>query len=364
MKNKIYYVLIIGFLGLITAPFLGMLFYNNEDTHEKRVLTGIQDVKGISGLNQFVVDNHAFRDKLSGACLSFYVSFLKESPLPSRTVFGKDGWMFLGNDYMNVYDASLGVVPIWSSDVDRATENIATIRDFCDSIGTDFYFVIAPNKATVYPEYLALTPNQSTRFKEYVIDSLKSRFNIETIDLEKLIVREKSETPLYYKYDSHWNNYGGLLATQEVVKHIADNHSIDTISEDNFHIQKGTKTKEKDREYDLSIMLNLNVSDTYYEITPKKEVDIQDTIIKEWGKTPIVTYTVNKKSDNNLNAFFIRDSFFSALHPIFMSSIHQASMFIFFDKDIMLEEIQRNGKPDFIVCIVVERNISNVLYEH
>ncbi|MDL2215155.1 hypothetical protein LJC00_03100 [Dysgonomonas sp. OttesenSCG-928-M03] len=357
MKNKIYYIFITLFLVVSSAPFWGMLFYANQDTHEKRVLAGIKDVRGISSLNQFIVDNHAFRDKLSDICMSVYVNFFKESPIPEQVVFGKDGWQYLGNSYRNIYNASLGIIPITQSTIEYSCNNINEIKQFCDSLGIDFYFAIAPNKASIYPEHLALTPNKLPRLKSGVMRDLKSNYGIETIDLFQLLENEKKNTTLYYKYDSHWNDYGALLATQKIVDHISEKHNIKCIQEDDYLIEKQIRNTEKDREFDLSIMLNMQVSDTYFQVTPKEEVIIQDTIVKKIRETVTQTYAVNKSKPNNTRAFIIRDSFFIAMYPFFISSVNEASLFTYFNKENIIEEIKRVGKPDFLILIPAERNI-------
>lgn len=365
MKKKLHFILIVAFLLLISAPFWGMLFYKNEESHEKRVLASFKDIKGIAELNQYVVDNHAFRDKLSGSCLSFYTKVLKESPLPSRTVFGKDGWMFLGNDYVNVYDASLGIMPIWESDVYNVTHNIVDIKSFCDSLGIEFYFVLAPNKASVYTEYLALQPNNLPRFKTYVMDSLEANFGVHILDLADIILehKNKDQVPLYYQFDSHWNDYGGLLAAQKITQLVAEDVDIDTISLDDFDLKREIRTAEKDREYDLSNTLNMKVSDTFFDVQAKKQINLEDSIILKWGNTPVVTYTSNTLGDSNVKGFFIRDSFFGALKPYMMSVVDEASFFVFFDKWLILDEIKRNGKPDFLMYVIVERNLLRVRYD-
>lgn len=351
MKNKIYYIFICVFLFIIITPFWGILLNNDGNNTENRTLTKITNVKGIHSLNQYITDNHGFRELLSNSCIYVYMNLLKESPIPNLVELGKNGFFFLGNKYNDTYSSSLGVAKFKENDVMYAYNNILEVQRFCDEIGVDLYLVIAPNKASIYPEYLKLKPNNTPRLKDKLIKKLEQT-SVNFIDLTPFLEIQKQQARLYYKYDSHWNDYGALLATKEVVDNISKKHNIKPINESDYTIEKKTYLLE----FDLSKIINVTQADSnYYEVKLKQEI-----LIEEKKHLHRMTFFENKSNKNGIKSFVISDSFFTAMFTPYMSSIETASIFKTFASQDIAIEIARVGKPDFILYEVVERNVNLV----
>ena len=76
--------------------------------------------------------------------------------------------------------------------------------------------MIAPNKNTVYPDYMpeGYTMASYRRYDQFM--ELLQSAGITAIDLRGAMaaaVQEVPERNLYYKYDTHWNNHAGYLHT-------------------------------------------------------------------------------------------------------------------------------------------------------
>jgi hypothetical protein len=53
------------------------------------------------------------------------------------------------------------------------------------------------------------------------VDYLEKHSTIPLLDLRKTLLAAKKESVIYYKTDSHWNEYGACIAYGEIIKHLA-----------------------------------------------------------------------------------------------------------------------------------------------
>ena len=81
--------------------------------------------------------------------------------------------------------------------------------------GINLIFVIAPNKATVYNDYVPSSVVQSSTTKcDQVVDYLAANSSVKVLDLRRTLrnARASYGDELYYRYDTHWNQNGGFAA--------------------------------------------------------------------------------------------------------------------------------------------------------
>ncbi|MDL2290435.1 hypothetical protein LJB95_03425, partial [Paludibacteraceae bacterium OttesenSCG-928-F17] len=285
-----------------------------------------------------------------------YIHVLKESPIPEKVVFGKEDWLFLGDSYNSVYSSSIGIRDYSISEINHICENIIEIQDFFESLDIDFYLFIASNKGTIYPEYLK--PNYSNNLPRkvtLVLNNLPPQRTENIIDLTEYIIEQKERDILYYMNDTHWNAFAAFLATKQILDKIGKDHDVKEISEDDFYIEKNWM----ERHLDLAKMLNTNRSDNYFEVTPKIKPLMQDTMLKD-GDYVYLHHFVNESSENTTTCFVIRDSFSNLMMVPLNYSINKASYFKYLNRNDILNEIERVGKPDFILYEIVERNFHGV----
>ena len=96
---------------------------------------------------------------------------------------------------------------------------IKSIRDYCESIGTQFVFVMPPNKESIYPEYYAEGYNiaDGKSRSELVIEELK-RLNTDVVYPKEEFLKLKENEVLYNKiFDvGHWNETGLFYACRDM----------------------------------------------------------------------------------------------------------------------------------------------------
>lgn len=363
--KKIYCCFIIIFVVVVSAPFWGMSFYEVEPQEEEKSsvdlfpLTISKAKAFIFKIEESVQKEYAFQRELTDVYLNFFLKVLKEDPIPEDVIIGKDGWFFLGDKYVDSYTSSLGLVPVKEEEVKGVCREIHKLKKMCDSHNIGFYFSVAPNKGTVYNKYLPLDsrPKKVGAFKDSVISSLKKDYDVNAIDLGEYIYPMRDKIKLYYKTDSHWNDYGGFLAVKKLTDQISVNYDVDSLSKDDYLLI----TSIFDRG-DLTQMLKMKVPEDDFSFEPKSTSDIEQEVLSECEINSVMTY--NKDSKSTVNAIVFKDSFFRAMMDPFSRSIRKG---IFVDraditKEIISEYIEiMEDKPDFIVIEIVERNLKNFL---
>ena len=159
--------------------------------------------------------------------------------LIARDVYvGKDGWLF----YTDSIDNYLGNDLYADTMLRRIAKQMQGRADWCEENGITFYFMIAPNKNTIYPEKMMSSMKEGEQKRiDQVYDYLRENTTVKCIDVRDALIAEKNANPtvdLYYPLDTHWNNHGGFIAYQTImdtikqdfpnaIKHEKDEYQID-----------------------------------------------------------------------------------------------------------------------------------------
>lgn len=358
--KKSHLFFIIAFFLVILIPSVGMLFYKTDGNTENRYILPFSEVTGINSLSTYIYDNHAFRYEMTDMYFNFSLRYLHESPIPGRAVLGKDGWAFLGDNHEDIYSTSLGIMPIEKEKVDSVCFTISQIKRFCDSLDIKFYFVIAPNKATIYPEYLPMKPNRLKHPKDYVSEQLAQKYNLNAIDLTNCLLAKKDSVILYMKTDTHWNNYGALLGTKAVMDVVAQDLPVRRVNESDFLI---TTNLQFDNKTDLAQSLRIGAQETIFTLMPRAEKGVSQ--ITETHVSDIIITTENPLGRTYASGIIFKDSFFPYMQQPFANSIHKGTYIAsrtYFDEKPILEAIARGQKPDFVLFEIVERNLLIIEY--
>ena len=140
---------------------------------------------------------------------------------PRDVIVGKSGYLFLGNKHENVVDKITGSYTLSETTIESWAADLENLSSLVQSSGASFVFSVAPNKHTIYPEYL---PKGKIAAIETVTDRLFSTASIQRIaalDLRSPLRRLKSSMPVYFLTDSHWNQAGAALAYTETMNTLA-----------------------------------------------------------------------------------------------------------------------------------------------
>lgn len=191
-----------------------------------------------SQLTNFYEDNFPNREKI---ILTFntLMSSLKPNNI-NLVVRGKDNWLFLGNNFANTIDKLTGKI-YYHDTGDKnfnTTERYNYYIEIMNKLSTNknkILFLIAPNKASIYPEYLPqyIVP-ASKPFHEELTQKLRQA-GINTYYPRQDLIQAKGKYLLYYVTDTHWNNYGAFIAFINLISQFDPTYK-NIIKEEDFSI--------------------------------------------------------------------------------------------------------------------------------
>lgn len=350
---KIYKICYIGlFLAIISLPLIGLLWYEEPETTENKVLAskpkivseGKINVDFFAELEAYYSDHFAYRQELVTANAVIKSNVFAESS-EELAIVGEDGWLYLTvslEDYQGINIAT-------DRRLNNMAKSLSLMQEYTEGLGGSFVFICAPNKNTLYPEYMPYyyqVINEESNLD--LLTPMLSEYNINYVDA-KAIFNSQDEI-LYHKGDSHWNNKGAALMQDNILDKAGIDHidftELEYITYDTFQgdIDKilYPLNRHNELEYDYSNYY-------YYKyLTPQKDAPIVEQAIVE---------TTNMSTDGDRLLCF-RDSFGNSLLP-FMANEFEYS---YFSKNIpyRLDYMYEKGMN---VCVVelVERNLTQLV---
>jgi hypothetical protein len=225
--------LLIGlFLGALLSPLITMEILPSQATSsdEYRTLAPMPSwpltVRALaefpSGFGLYFNDHFGFRRPLIRVQALVKVRWLGESVSP-QVIVGKDGWLFFNANYEQSLSQSGSDRLFTSEQLARWQQALEVRHDWLAQRGIRYLFVIAPEKQSIYPEYLpAGTPSHQKSRLDQLVTYLKENSQLEILDLRPPLLEAKRTRRVYLKTDTHWNTMGALVACQAIVRKLAN----------------------------------------------------------------------------------------------------------------------------------------------
>lgn len=342
--EKIAFVTLCVVLLLIpvyTMPFMGQ----SSDTAntEKRELAAKPALFADGKFNRdffeqmgdYLADHFTLRTQLVAAqsgLKGFFGVSSKED-----VVMGKDGWLYFQKtmpDYM-------GETTLTVSQAHRLQRVGDLMAEYVEGQGAAFALTVAPNKATVYPEYVpyyypsATTPSP--------LDSVNKALKEQDwyVDLAAALTAEKG-TQLYHKRDSHWNNLGARIGYDALMTAVGGNagayadtsYEMQAVWDGDLDKLLGNTNKDEQAVWQTEFT---------YEYTSRYRNE-EDLLI------------TTACADGEGNLLMFRDSFANALLPLLAQQYATATFSRTLPYD--LTTVQAG---DTVIVEIVERNLTNLL---
>ncbi len=134
----------------------------------------------------------------------------------NNVVTGKDGWLYWKGDWFGGRCQK-------KYDVEMAVSRMGAMLDVASASGIDMYFTVAPDKSTLYPEFLDPHFRKFWACKQQNADLLRSTLRARApavIDhLTPLQDAKRNSTGpiLYGKADTHWTYFGAAIAFRQLL---------------------------------------------------------------------------------------------------------------------------------------------------
>jgi len=261
MRKKI---LIAFFIMIITSQLYGLAFAPHNALNEKRNLATLPEFKiqrllkkqYFSKLGHFLDDRYPYRSPL--IIMNNWIDYhaFKTSPTsPSspKVHIGIDKWFYLKN----------GIKDYFKDECQKRAKAQSLARELnyiekeLESSGKKFYFIVAPDKATIYPEYVGKMPSPEAcgkGFYDLFLEALEDYPLRGFIRLDKDLLLAKKDFQLYYKRGTHWNDRGAALVSKIILKKLST-------AEEEFRLQdikfkKGVVTRDLAAMFALALKEN------------------------------------------------------------------------------------------------------------
>jgi hypothetical protein len=133
-------------------------------------------------------------------------------------VVGKNNYLF----ETGYFDAYYGRDFIGRKKIEAFTRQLRCVQDTLEKQGKMLLVVLAPGKASFYPEYIPSEYRSAPALSNYIyFRHVFRRSNLNHIDFNKYFIEQKykSPYPLYPQFGIHWSNYGSIMAFDSIVKY-------------------------------------------------------------------------------------------------------------------------------------------------
>ncbi|MBK7965043.1 MAG: hypothetical protein IPK10_06975 [Bacteroidetes bacterium] len=236
----------------VGSPLVG-----NYDKSAKPYLTTKSWMKGIyqASIEKYFSDHIPSRDFIIRFYNSFRFTFMNHVIAEGVTV-GKSDVL-----YQQMYiDAFLGRDLVKSEEIEKNVQQLRMVQDSLKANNKLLVFIIAPGKASVYPEYLpdSVKWQQASQNNYSAYTLALQKAGCEVVDFRKWLLQIKPtlQYPVYPKNGTHWSGHLLPLLMDSLKKYIEFNSTFTLPS---FTFIPGAETT-KDLKYtdnDIGEKLNL-----------------------------------------------------------------------------------------------------------
>jgi len=360
------------FLLLIAFPIINAQFHLIKDieSSENRKMTDRPEFD-FSALDEYpglfeksYNDNFTIRAIMVKYFNKLNIDFFKKSPLPDQIIIGEDKWLFMGGDELDAFRGKHRFEPV---ELESIRLELEYRKDYLKKRGCEFYFLIAPNKMSIYAEK---APNSIFRLSdnswgEQLISYLNSSSSVKPVNVfDELRFRKNKET-MYYMLDNHWNQTGAFYATNVLLK---------TIGKDFPEVHTETLTDYELKKFPVpygnivSMLSNEGTySDTIHRYLKMPSFKAHESKRVGYPVEEGFSYTkeyenVREISSSTLpKALIISDSFGMFVYPFFSEEFSRTVKIFDAWRFKLNENIVNVEKPDVYVLIVLESNLRNLL---
>lgn len=358
-------LLIALFLGIICAPFADKLIGLDPAPaqNENRTLAVLPRLelnsKSLTSFpSQFEAyfnDHFGFRRTLIRWNSLFKLFVLKISPSPTVLV-GRKGWFFgAESQFLDVYRADAPFAP---SELARWQAVLEERNQWLNDRGIRYLFVIVPESATIYPEYL---PSSIKRVHpksqlDQLVEHLQAHSKVDVLDLRNALWQAKAQDRLYHRTDTHWNDAGAFVGSQQIIGRLARQFP-ELKHRDSPDFSQQVKTGPGG---DLARLMGLVdvVREEWIRLVPKAWRSRSVHVVEMPGGDGHLSNTMEIAGLNSPRAMMLHDSFGIALFP-FVAEQFGHILFqryptapLDFPTELIKEE-----QPQVVIQEVVERSL-------
>lgn len=275
----------------------------------------------------------------------------------SEVLVGKEGWLeYTGDNNLEEYQNTIGISPETLKDMQQKIQNLYTELK---KRNITLLIVIAPNKATIYPDKL---PDE--------IQKLKSKSNLDLfaaylskhgppvlVDLRPGLQNARKNRDVYYATDTHWNAYGAFIGYTEIMNKLSETYPQLTkrnINEFSIEIKQPYA-------HDIPILLGLtDLQEPGIQFTHKKNTNLQAITFNDDNIVPMQVITAPDNKDAPSLLIYM-DSFGMELKKFLTPHFSKTTLIKAGTRfpDLLSMKKINETHPDIVILEFIERSFSS-----
>lgn len=343
-----------------TVPLVGAFFHWGSQSTENRTMLSLPklweadedsvklNMEYTTKLADYYSEHFGFRQELVTANAALNETLFARST-NDKTTIGKDGWYYF-NETLDDYT---GASALSDRGIYRLRRTLDLMNQYAEQGNITMVFFAAPNKNSIYPEFMpwhirqSAAPSNLERLSEAMADS---DYYID-MKRELLALKESESHDIYLKNDSHWNNIGALAGYNAMQDNL--NRRIDKFDYMPVSVKDSDLT-ETQITGDLTNTLYPSVQKT----GPQYDLGIEKNFSSDRPLTDLMAEISTTCQGRYYTEICYRDSFFNALIPINSNSFAKVRYTRIFPYDMTAA---RSGGYNIAVVEIVERNLPKLL---
>lgn len=269
---------------------------------------------------------------------------LHETTFPN-VLIGKQDWLYYtGENNIAEFEC---VIPFTSKELRAVRSRVLDWNEQLEEGGIRFYIVIAPNKETIYPQYLPdrIKPGVNACRIDQVMRELQTT-QLSVLDLRAAMQTAALNSQVYYRTDTHWNAAGALLASQEILALLKEDFPQLTLPSINDY-------QEETQPFSGDLAGFLPADGRFVEQAVSLVPILQPRALLEEGADRSIVSSIPGSALPRVLIF--RDSFTDALIP-FLSE-HFSRVVYGFSFIVDLDLVDRE-KPDIVIFELAQRYLT------
>ncbi|MGD9975012.1 MAG: hypothetical protein AB7S77_18285 [Desulfatirhabdiaceae bacterium] len=352
-------IMLIVFGLLIYLPPVVTLFSPHKafSVAEKRNLADFPDFQ-IEKIENFLVkieryyrDQIAFRQVFISVYHAIKFFIFNTSP-HAATMIGENGWLFFTSE--NSLEDVLGKVHISEKNLNQWQCALESRKSWLEDQGIRYLLVVAPDKQSIYPEYLPDKIRQRIapqKRLDQLMEYMQVNSDVPILDLRKPLLDAKQFHQVYYRTDTHWNWQGGWVAYNQIMAVVRDWFPV-------VDALPRSRVLESPQDYTAGD-LNRSISNLLHESEVALFIPDPCAMITDRPFNPLSMITICQNAP--LRVIVFHDSFFCAVTPFLSETFGiTINLWKFFPAQSSydhqwLKQLIREYKPDLVIEERVER---------
>jgi hypothetical protein len=359
---------IAAFLLLLSLPILDTVFQldGTKPADENRTLARFPNLtfeqeamqKVFGELEAYYNDHFGFRNKLIRTNKTWKKKWFGEAPASSLPALeGLDGWYYYAGGQMG--DHFSGAVLFTEAELESWRQLLEARYEWLKERGIAYVFAVAPNKESIYPEYLPpwLRERGGRTKTDQFFSYMRAHSKVPVVDLRAPMLDAKNGEPLFQSSDTHWNDLGALVAYQAVLQALNQQvPEINPLTRDEFTWRWVPEAKGGDLALILGQKDQIKERNLVYAEAKAPRGRAQtmplptERLKREWKPKTEPTVTYNPQASGKVVLF--HDSFALGWLKFLGQDFHEVIYLWQYHLD---KEFLEREKPDLVIDEILER---------